>query len=113
MAAERLEAGGYCILERNFRSRHGELDLVAKGRGFLVFCEVKTRVARGPEDPYGPLTAIGPGKRRQLRRMAREWLVDRAEGVGRRPRQIRFDAVGVTVDGRGRVVSLEHLEGAF
>ena len=113
VAAERFEAAGYAILERNFRSRHGELDLVARGRGFLVFCEVKTRVARGPGDPYGPLSAVGPGKRRQLRRMAREWLVERADRFGRRPRQIRFDAVGVTVDDRGRVVAVDHLEGAF
>ncbi len=113
VAAERLEAEGYSILERNFRSRHGELDLVAKGGGYLVFCEVKTRVARGAGDPYGPLTAVGPGKRRQLRRMAREWLVERAAGLGSRPRQIRFDAIGVTVDHRGRVLSVQHLDGAF
>ena len=113
LAAERLEAGGYSIVDRNFRSRYGELDLVAKGGGFLVFCEVKTRIARGPDDAYGPLTAVGPRKRRQLRRMAREWLVERSERIRGRPRQIRFDAVGVTVDRSGRVLSLEHLEGAF
>ena len=113
VAADRLEAAGYSILERNFRSRYGELDLVAKGGGFLVFCEVKTRVARAAGDPYAPLTAVGPGKQRQLRRMAREWLVDRADGIRGRPRQIRFDAVGVTVDRRGRVLAFQHLEGAF
>jgi hypothetical protein len=44
--------------------------------------------------------------------MAREWL---AAGVlsGARPPEIRFDAVGVSFDARGRLVSLEHLEGAF
>src|SRR5919199_3498780 len=74
IAAQHLERRGYRIVERNYRSRRGELDLVAADRRTLVFCEVKTRVAGGATGPATPLDAIGPAKRRRLRALAKEWL---------------------------------------
>jgi Holliday junction resolvase-like predicted endonuclease len=58
-----------------------------------------------------PLEGVRPAKRSQVRRMAARWLVDRPD----RPRapELRFDVIGVTLDGRGRLVRLDHLEGAF
>ena len=117
LAAAHLESAGYTVLERNFRTRYGELDLVAENGHSLVFCEVKTRVlrgpTRGPPGPFGPFTAIGPEKRRRVRAMTREWMAaDR--GLGRRPTsELRFDAIGVELAPDGRLVRLEHLEGAF
>lgn len=112
LAGEHLERGGYRIVERNFRCALGELDIVAVDARFLVFCEVKTRVAGSARGPAGPLDAIGPGKRRRLRLLAAEWL--RARGADRPHRHaLRFDAVGVTVDRAGGVLALEHVEGAF
>jgi putative endonuclease len=127
LAATHLEARGFEIVERNYRTRHGELDLIASDRRFLVFCEVKTRVVRGAgqlpagspgdlPDPLGPLAGIGPRKRRQVRAMAREWLGSGAppRGLeGASPPEIRFDAIGVIFDPAGRLVALEHLEAAF
>jgi putative endonuclease len=113
LAARHLEARGFEVVGRNFRTRYGELDLIARDARFLVFCEVKTRLARlSGTSPLGPLAAIGVRKQRQVRAMAREWL---AQGLldGPRPPEIRFDAIGVSVDGRGRLLSLEHLENAF
>ena len=109
------------MIARNFRTRFGELDLVARDERFLVFCEVKTRIVRviggppgmpGPANPLGPFASIGSRKQRQVRAMAREWL---AQGLleGARPPEIRFDAVGISFDARGRLLSLEHLEAAF
>jgi len=112
LAVEHLERAGYAVVERNWRSRLGELDIVAADPGALVFCEVKTRVAGGRSGPVAPLDAIGPGKRRRLRLLAREWLCERA-GERTRRRLLRFDAIGVTVDRAGRLLSLEHLEDAF
>jgi putative endonuclease len=112
LAASHLEARGFELIDRNYRTRHGELDLVAVDARHLVFCEVKTRVVRGEPGPLGPLSAIGPRKRRQVRAMARAWLAAR-EGAGPRRPHLRFDAVGVTLDRSGRLVSIEHLEGAF
>jgi putative endonuclease len=121
LAAQYLEARGCEVIARNFRTRFGELDLVARDERFLVFCEVKTRIVRaiggppgmpGPANPLGPFASIGSRKQRQVRAMAREWL---AQGLleGARPPEIRFDAIGISFDARGRLLSLEHLEAAF
>ena len=106
LAAEHLERLGYAIVARNHRTRHGELDLVACDGRTLVFCEVKTRRGRG--DPWD---GLHPAKQAQVRRMARAYLAGEAE----RPRVpgLRFDAIGVVIDPRGRLVRLDHLEGAF
>ena len=114
LAARHLEARGLEVVERNFRTRYGELDLVARDLRYLVICEVKTRIVRTSDAAaaLGPFAAIGQRKQRQVRAMAREWL---AAGSleGPRPPEIRFDAIGVSFDARGRLLALEHLEAAF
>ena len=113
LAARHLEARGYQVVERNFRTRYGELDVVARDARFLVFCEVKTRIVRhGCRDVLGPFASIGPRKQRQVRAMAREWLAQ-SRIDGPRPAQMRFDAIGVSFDAGGRLLALEHLEAAF
>jgi putative endonuclease len=106
LAAEHLERLGYAIVARNHRTRFGELDLIACDGATLVFCEVKTRRGRGQ-----PWDALHEGKRTQVRRMARAYLSD----TPNRPRaaQLRFDAIGIAIDARGRLTRLEHLEDAF
>jgi putative endonuclease len=112
LACRHLQARGFTVVERNFRTRYGELDIVAANGRFLVFVEVKTRIVRGPPGPLGPFAAIGMRKRRQVRLMAREWL---ASGTSGRPRppELRFDAIGISFDPTGRLVELDHLEDAF
>jgi putative endonuclease len=109
-AARHLERHGYRIIDRNFRTRHGELDLVATGEGCLVFCEVKTRLDEGP---FGLFASVGPAKRRQVRRMARVWLGSERATARPRDRELRFDVIGILLDARGRLLRLEHLAGAF
>lgn len=111
LAAEHLERAGYRVVARNARcGRLGELDIVARGHRSLIFCEVKTRVRGTTAGPEGPLDAIGPRKRRRIRRLAAEWL--RTTDHPHAP-AIRFDAIGVTVDRKGRLLSLDHIENAF
>jgi putative endonuclease len=107
LAAEHLERRGLRVLERNYRTRLGELDLVAFDGTRLVFCEVKTRRAGSG----APWDALGGLKQARVRAMARQWLAERTD----RPHapELRFDAIGITIDARGRLVALEHLEGAF
>jgi putative endonuclease len=109
LAAEHFERLGYRVLARNHRTRFGELDLVVADQSgsTLVFCEVKTRRA-GSGTPWD---ALGDGKRSKVRRMASAWLVEARD----RPfaPELRFDAVGVTVDAHGHLVSLDHVESAF
>jgi putative endonuclease len=113
LACAHLERAGYALLERNGRcGRLGELDVVARGERCLVFCEVKTRVAGGRTGPGGGLAATRPAKRRRIRRLAAEWLRTR-DLDGPRPAWIRFDAIGIVVDRRGNLLSLDHVEDAF
>jgi putative endonuclease len=113
LAAEHLRRAGYEVVDQNFRTRHGELDIVAVGASCLVFCEVKTRVRgnlRGPD----PLESIGQLKRRRLRAMAAQWLAERRPHL-KQPAQddVRFDAIGVSITPSGRLLALDHLEDAF
>ncbi len=111
IAAEHMVRRGFAIVERNYRTRWGELDIVAFDGRVLAFCEVKTRRASTGGCGAVPLDAVHTHKRSQVRKMAGQWLSERTE----RPyaTQLRFDAIGVIVDGQCRLVSLEHLEGAF
>jgi len=108
-AAEHLIRRGFQIVERNYRTRWGELDIVAYDGRTLAFCEVKAR--RLSASGRDPLESVHLRKRSQVRKMAGRWLIERTE----RPYadNIRFDAIGVTFDTAGRLVRLEHLEGAF
>jgi putative endonuclease len=106
-ALDHLERLGFVSLTRNYRTRWGEIDLIVWSSQAIVFVEVKTRRARG----RSPFESLGPAKQRQVRRMASAWLAEERS----RPRtpEIRFDAIGVTINGRGQLVALEHLEAAF
>jgi putative endonuclease len=109
LAAAHFRRLGYTVLARNHRTRFGELDLVLHDRGSdtIVFCEVKTRRAGSGE----PWDNLHDAKRGQVRRMGAAWLTevkDRPFGA-----EIRFDAVGVLLDGDGGLVRLDHLEAAF
>jgi putative endonuclease len=108
-ATVHLQRLGYTIVARNHRTRYGELDIVARHEQTLVFVEVKTRRWRPGVSPWDSLDAR---KQAQVRRMARAYLAD---DTGERPRgcMLRFDAIGVVIDPRGRLVSLDHLEAAF
>jgi putative endonuclease len=109
LAAEHLARRGFQIVERNFRTRWGELDIVAFDGHTLAFCEVKSRrLAAEGGDPFEALRAR---KQSQVRKMAGQWLIERKE----RPyaQTIRFDAIGVTFNLEGLLVRIDHLEGAF
>ena len=109
LALAHLERLGYAPVARNHRTRHGEIDLVVFDGTALVFVEVKTR--RANSAGRGPWEALHERKRQQVRRMAGAFLLE----VTDRPhsRDVRFDAIGVLIDGQGQLVRLDHLEAAF
>jgi putative endonuclease len=88
-AAEYLRRLGWKILDRNWRSRHLELDIVAEERDTVVFVEVKTRAEGGLQSPF---EALIPTKKERLCRAAQAWL--EAHEAWSRP--CRFDLVCVT-----------------
>jgi putative endonuclease len=109
LAADHLMRQGFQILERNFRTRWGELDIVAFDGRALVFCEVKTRrLIPGTGNPFD---AVNRRKRLQVRRIAGQWLVERSDHPY--AEVLRFDAIGISFDLAGTLMALEHLEGAF
>jgi putative endonuclease len=117
LAAAHFTRLGFATLARNVRTRHGEIDLIAFDGEVLVFVEVKTCRASARARPPAstgrvPLERLRPRQRARLRRLAAAWLGERRAD---RPaaREIRFDAVGVTVDGRDRLLRLDHLEAAW
>lgn len=113
LVADRLRSRGWRIVERNSRTRTGELDLIALEGSTLVFVEVKAGRAGTALGPEAPAHAVGPRKRARLRRLAREWLAAHAgsrasSGVS----GYRFDVVGVSFLGDG-TADIDHIRNAF
>jgi putative endonuclease len=111
LVAARLAVAGWELVQRNARTRHGELDLIAVDGETLVFVEVKAGRAGAAFGPERPVLAVDFRKQARIRRLATAWLSQR-RGLPRYA-DIRFDAIGVTFDRAGRVVDFEHIEGAF
>ncbi|XOQ44075.1 MAG: UPF0102 protein [Clostridium sp.] len=105
-AAEYLKRKGFRILARNYRSRFGEIDIIAENNQYIIFAEVKTRerfFMVGPEE------AVTPAKRIKIAKTALMYL-------RKNPTQLqpRFDVIGVITSKSGNQVrSLRHIENAF
>ncbi|MBI3226303.1 MAG: YraN family protein [Mycolicibacterium cosmeticum] len=103
LAVQHLEALGLQVLERNWRCRYGELDVIAADGGTVVFVEVKTRTS----DAFGGVAeAVTPAKVRRLRRLAGVWLSQQPKSWA----GVRIDVVGVRI-GRTRVPELTLVQG--
>jgi len=105
IAAAFLGDAGLRVLDRNWRCRDGELDIVARDGDALVFCEVKTRRGTGFGHPAEAVTAV---KQRRLRTLAQRWLAAHDEHAP----ELRFDVVAVLVPPTGPA-EVTHLPGAF
>ena len=105
VAVRWLEDEGYVLLDRNWRCRAGELDVVVVRGGVVVFVEVKCRRSASFGDP---LVSVTPAKAARVRAAAAAWLAehDLAEAA------VRFDVVSVVRPVSGPT-ALEHVEGAF
>jgi len=111
LVARRLAAAGWEIVERNARTRYGELDIVARDDDTLVFIEVKAAREGTQFGPERPILSVDFRKQRRVRRLATAWMSERR---GQPPyEEIRFDAVGVTLDRAGRATAVDYVKGAF
>ncbi len=91
-AAAWYEGQGYEILERNWRRREGEVDLIVRRGRTVAFCEVKTRSS----DRFGTgAEAVVAPKRRRIRRLAARWLSELTPASGRELVEVRFDVVSI------------------
>lgn len=105
-ACDYLAAKGYAILDRNWRCRSGEIDIVAELGRLLVIVEVRSRSG----SRYGTAAeSVDYRKIRQVRGIASTYLhYKRLED-----REMRFDVIAIELDAARNVVSLQHIEGAF
>ncbi len=105
LACRFLRKKGYRIRERNYRSPLGEIDIVARDKGTLVFVEVKTRRT----NEYGcPQESVTKDKQERMRKIALTYLKkSRWEG------DCRFDIISILMDFEGKVVNIEIIEDAF
>lgn len=104
LALRYLEERGYAVIERNYRTRYGEIDLIARQGDALVFVEVKLRRGRGYGDP---LEAVIPRKQQAIRSMAEQYLAERDPEYD----ELRFDVIGILAGGGPPEIT--HLEDAF
>ena len=93
MAARWYEDHGYEVLERNWRRREGEVDLIVRRDRTVVFCEVKTRSSQR----FGTgAESVLEAKQRRIRRLASRWLSELTPAAGRTRVDVRFDVVSIT-----------------
>jgi putative endonuclease len=99
------QTAGYRVIDRNWRCRDGELDIVVTRGDTLVFCEVKTRASTR----FGvPVEAVTATKQRRVRMLAARWLAEH----NTRRRTLRFDVASVMRGADGQLI-VEVLEDAF
>jgi putative endonuclease len=111
LVAARLARSGWEIVERNARTRFGELDIVARDGRTLVFVEVKAGRAGSSFGPERPVLGVNRRKQQRVRRLATAWMGERRDAPYYA--EIRFDAVGVTFDRDGHPTDVEHIRAAF
>jgi putative endonuclease len=105
LACAYLVDQGYSIVDRNWRSRTGEIDVVARTGRVTVFVEVKTRRTRSFGEPEESVTRAKAGR---LRKLAGEYLSIHGGTV-----EVRFDVLSILFDGRNELVELRHIPDAF
>jgi len=105
-AARYLGQKGYQILERNHRTKFGELDIIASDKETLVFVEVKTKIG---EDFGSPEEMINSKKLRQVKRTAQMYLLAN-EALRQKHKQQRIDAVAIVLRENGSPERVSHYE---
>ena len=103
LAANFLERNGYLILDKNWRSSHLELDIVAKNDVFLVFVEVKTRSGT----QKSPESSVNYSKQTKLFRAAQGYLLAHPHSL-----EVRFDVISIVLQ-KNAEVSINHYTDAF
>ena len=105
IACKYLEENGFIIQGRNWRTRSGELDIIARQGKVTVFVEVKAR--RGKS--FGrPEESVTPDKARRIRRLATEYLASAAYTP-----EVRFDVISLMLDPDNNLLELHYIPDAF
>lgn len=103
LAIDHLLKSGYQIVERNYRFKKAEIDIIARKEGLLIAVEVKTRSTAFFGDPY---EFIKPAQQKLINNAIDHYVVSKDIDV-----QVRFDVISIVIE--KQKISLEHLEDAF
>lgn len=105
-AVDFLKKKGFRLLERNYRCKLGEIDIIAMKGETLVFVEVRCRSS----ETFGlPQESVNWRKQSKIRRIAQQYLNARSE----KDIKARFDVIAIMIDKEERLVKIEHIENAF
>jgi putative endonuclease len=104
-AVQLLRRAGYSVVDRNFRCRYGEVDIIAERGELLCFVEVRMRSTAAWGDPAH---TVSWAKQRRVCKAALHYLLERRVG---QDRMVRFDVISIV--GRGPDAQVEHIPGAF
>lgn len=106
IAADYLRKKGYQIIETNFRTRFGEIDIICSGSNWLVFVEVKLKTGN---DFGSPEEMITPSKIWQVQKTAQTYL-QQSPQIAAKHQRYRIDAVCITLDSNGEIKQVNHYE---
>jgi putative endonuclease len=105
LAVSYLQKHGYCIIQRNFKARYGEIDIICTKNNTLVFVEVKTRIGEKfgkPEEAVTPRKLEEVIKTAEFYKMIHDHLPD----------ALRIDVIAIGLDDTYTVVSFNHIKNA-
>lgn len=105
LAQDYLKKSGYRIIETNYRSRYGEIDIISKYKNVLVFTEVRTKISLEYGTPEESMTET---KSRRLRATAYHYRQTHVK----LPEQWRIDFIAIEIDDRGKLKRLNLIESA-
>jgi putative endonuclease len=105
LAAEYLQNKNFLIIERNFRTRFGEIDIICYDGPTLVFVEVKTKIGHDFGEPEEMATK---SKIAKVKRMGEVYMQDKGLNVG-----CRVDVVAIVLENSGSVEKLEHYQAVY
>lgn len=106
LALQHILQQQYQIIQRNFRCKTGEIDIIAKDRHIVVFIEVRAKTS----DAYGPAyNMVTPSKHKQVKRVALHYISQQ----NLINTQFRFDVIGITFQPGSDDYQLDHIQNAF
>lgn len=105
VAVSFLRSKGYSIIDRNYHSRYGEIDIIAQEKNFLVFIEVKTRKENSMVTAFEAVDTI---KQKKIIKTAMIYLMNHKIDL-----QPRFDVIEVLIKKSGSVKAVNQIENAF
>lgn len=108
IAGRYLVSKGYLIIERNYLKSWGEIDLVAKKNGALIFCEVKTRDAKHVQN-YLAESSVNRLKIKKLQKVCETYLMERRLPYSQK---WQIDVLAVTIDKERKKARIKHFQNA-